>query len=109
MRVMETLESLSRKMNEDPKEIEGVEKTYQFDLTGEEEGVFQIQFTDGQVYYQKGKLETPDCTLKMKDNNFLKLVQGELNPTTAFMTGKLKIEGGMGNALKLQKILGAYN
>ncbi|WP_054636759.1 SCP2 sterol-binding domain-containing protein [Thalassobacillus sp. C254] len=109
MRVMEELENLSKKMNEDPKEIEGVEKTYQFDITGEEEGVFQIQFTDGQVHYQKGKLHAPDCTLKMKDNNFLKLVQGELNPATAFMTGKLKIEGGMGNALKLQKILETYN
>ena len=31
-------------------------------------------------------------------------MNGEQNPTTAFMTGKLKIDGDMGAALKLQKL-----
>ena len=35
---------------------------------------------------------------------FEKIVTGEQNPTTAYMTGKLKIKGDMGAAMKLQKI-----
>jgi len=33
------------------------------------------------------------------------MIQGELDGTTAFMTGKLKIEGDMGIAMKLQGVL----
>ena len=31
---------------------------------------------------------------------------GKLKPTTAFMTGKLKIEGNMGKAMALEKLMG---
>jgi putative sterol carrier protein len=46
-----------------------------------------------------------DCTLKMALDDFLSMIQGELDGTTAFMTGKLKIEGDMGIAMKLQGVL----
>ena len=35
---------------------------------------------------------------------FMAIVSGEQNPTTAYMTGKLKIKGDMGAAMKLQKL-----
>jgi len=46
-----------------------------------------------------------DCTLKMSFGDFSDLIGGKLNGMTAFMTGKLKIEGDMGVAMKLQSIL----
>ena len=46
-----------------------------------------------------------DCTLKIALDDFLSMIQGELDGTTAFMTGKLKIEGDMGIAMKLQGVL----
>mgnify|MGYP005634390987 FL=1 len=48
-----------------------------------------------------------DCTLKIALDDFLSMIQGELDGTTAFMTGKLKIEGDMGIAMKLQGVLSA--
>ena len=42
----------------------------------------------------------------MKDNNFQKMFAGKLKPTTAFMTGKMKLEGDMGKAMKLEKLMG---
>lgn len=45
-----------------------------------------------------------DCTIKITKDNFLALVAGDLDPTTAFMMGKLKIEGNMGIAMKLQSV-----
>jgi putative sterol carrier protein len=47
-----------------------------------------------------------ECTISITLENFLKLVDGDLNPTTAFMMGKLKIDGSMGIAMKLQGLLG---
>ena len=46
-----------------------------------------------------------DCTLKMDFADFAALIGGQLDGMTAFMTGKLKIEGDMGVAMKLQSIL----
>merc|ERR1719273_1464050 len=48
----------------------------------------------------------PDVTFVMKDNDFHKMFTGKLKPTTAFMTGKLKLEGDMGKAMKLEKVMG---
>jgi putative sterol carrier protein len=42
-----------------------------------------------------------DCTLALSWDDFLKLAQGTLDPTMAYMQGKLKVVGDMGVALKL--------
>ena len=42
-----------------------------------------------------------DTTLKISTKNALKMLDGELNPMTAYMTGKLKIKGDMGVAMKM--------
>jgi putative sterol carrier protein len=47
-----------------------------------------------------------DCTITIALADFLDLVKGDLNPTTAFMMGKLKVDGSMAIALKLAGILG---
>ncbi len=46
-----------------------------------------------------------DCTIKMDFSDLSDLIGGKLDGMTAFMTGKLKIEGDMGVAMKLQNIL----
>lgn len=46
-----------------------------------------------------------DCTIKMSLGDLVDLVGGKLDGMSAFMTGKLKIEGDMGVAMKLQTIL----
>ena len=47
-----------------------------------------------------------DCTLKISMADFMAMTQGELDGTTAFMMGKLKIDGDMSIAMKLQSVLG---
>ncbi|HYE48219.1 MAG TPA: SCP2 sterol-binding domain-containing protein [Azospirillaceae bacterium] len=49
--------------------------------------------------------DAPDTTLKIKLDDFVKLVNGKLNPTLAFTMGKLKVQGNMGIALKLSSML----
>ena len=48
-----------------------------------------------------------DCTVKVSLENFGKLMERKLDPMTAFMTGKIKIEGDMGVAMKLGKLFAA--
>ncbi|GAB2786480.1 SCP2 sterol-binding domain-containing protein [Rhabdobacter roseus] len=48
-----------------------------------------------------------DCTLKISTKNALKMLDGDLNPMTAFMMGKLKIDGDMGIAMKIAQTFGS--
>ena len=43
-------------------------------------------------------------TIRTSGEDFERIVSGEQNPTMAYMTGKLKIEGDIGAAMKLQKL-----
>jgi putative sterol carrier protein len=45
-----------------------------------------------------------DCTIELTTDTLGDLISGELNAMNAFMTGRMKITGDMGVALKLQKI-----
>jgi putative sterol carrier protein len=42
-----------------------------------------------------------NTTIRISAENLQKLMAGGLDPTMAYMTGKLKVEGSMGVALKL--------
>jgi putative sterol carrier protein len=46
-----------------------------------------------------------DVTLSADPDTFQGMMEGETNPTSAFMTGKLKIDGDMGMAMKLASAL----
>ncbi len=46
-----------------------------------------------------------DCTIRISQANLSKLVQGQLNPMTAFAMGKIKVSGDMSVALKLGQLL----
>ena len=47
-----------------------------------------------------------DCTVNVDKGDFDEMISGDLNPMAAFMSGKLKIEGDMGVAMKLSSLFG---
>jgi len=49
--------------------------------------------------------EEADVTLSADPDTFQGMMEGETNPTSAFMTGKLKVDGDMGMAMKLASAL----
>ena len=85
----------------DPARTAGMHNSFVFDVTGV--GAWTVRVEDGVVTVAEG-VETADCTISANEETLTRIVNGEQNPTTAFMTGKLKIDGDMGAALKLQKL-----
>ena len=83
-----------------PDRIEGMNNTYVFDIEGAGSGPSRrgrrLTVTEG--------AGDADCTFSASEETFEKIASGEQNPTTAYMTGKLKIKGDMGAAMKLQKL-----
>jgi putative sterol carrier protein len=47
-----------------------------------------------------------DCTIRLSLSDLEDLISGDLSPTTAFMTGKIKIEGDMSVAMALSQLIG---
>ncbi|WP_027717912.1 SCP2 sterol-binding domain-containing protein [Desulfovirgula thermocuniculi] len=101
----EVMEKLREKIASPPS-MQGVTATYQFVLEGEGGGNYLCRFVEGQGSIEEGTAENPNVTITMQAGDFIDLVSGRLSATMAFMTGKLKISGDFGLALKLQGLLG---
>ncbi|GFR44313.1 hypothetical protein Agub_g5437 [Astrephomene gubernaculifera] len=79
-----------------------------FKIDDEEWTLDLTEGTQGQLYPGPPKSgDKPDLTLTISDAHFAQLVMGKLNPQNAFLMRKLKINGSMGMAMKLQPILDA--
>jgi putative sterol carrier protein len=65
--------------------------------------------SDGVILIDGATISTTDgdadCTIKLTLDDLESLISGELNPTMAFMTGKIKIEGDMSVAMALNQFL----
>ena len=69
--------------------------------------VENVNVQDGALSVAEGGGDAdPDATISASGETFDKIIAGEQNATTAYMTGKLKIKGDMGAAMKLQKLFG---
>ena len=97
--VQEFFEGLPGRVSAD--RIEGMNNTYVFDIDGA--GTWTVAIADGTIDVSEGASDA-DCTFSSSEETFEKIVAGEQNATTAYMTGKLKIKGDMGAAMKLQKL-----
>ena len=84
----------------------GLTATYQFDLSGDGGGQWYAAIANEQCEVKEGKAASPNITISMAAKDYLDMVNGKLNGQMAFMTGKLKIAGDMGLALRLQSLFG---
>ena len=85
----------------DASKTAGMTGTYAFDV--EDVGQWTVAVDDGTITVSEGA-GAADCTIRSSEKTLTKIVNGESNPTTAFMMGKIKIDGDMGAAMKLQKL-----
>ena len=92
----ETLES-----RVDPARAGGLTATYRFEIDGA--GAWMVDVDNGHVSVSENG-DDADCTISASSDTFMKIARGEQNPTAAYMSGKLKVKGDMGQAMKLQKL-----
>ena len=86
----------------DTSKTAGMNNSYGFDIEGA--GQWTVKVTDGAVSVTEGMEDAADVTISASQEVFEKIISGEQNPTSAYMTGKLKLKGDMGAAMKLQKL-----
>jgi putative sterol carrier protein len=101
MGAREFFESLSSRAK--GKRAEGIDASYVFEIDGA--GTWTVKVEDGEVAVSEGDAGG-DCTIATSEATFEKIVEGRQNPVTAYMTGKIKIRGDIGAAMKLKEVLG---
>ncbi len=102
MTINELFEAMPGALN--AKAAEGMNKTFQWNITGDEAGVWAFRINNGVGELIPGGVEKPDVTITVSGKDWIAITEGKLDPTTAFMTGKVKIAGDMMLAMRLQQL-----
>ena len=85
----------------DPAKAAGLNASYRFDIDGA--GSWLVEVDDGKVSVTENGGDA-DTIISTSAETFMKIAGGEQNPTSAYMSGKLKVKGDIGQAMKLQKL-----
>ncbi len=102
MTVAETFEAMQKLFN--PAAAAGLNKTFQWDITGEQAGKWAIKIANQTCEVIPGGVEKPDLTMQMSDQTWLAITEGKLDPMNAFMTGKVKASGDLMLAMRMQQV-----
>ena len=99
-------EKIAQKLKAKPETSKAVNAVYEFNITGDTGGVWTVDLTKEPGEVMAGSTGNAKCVVTCADKDFINIVTGKQNPQMAFMSGKLKIKGDMGLAMKLQKVIG---
>jgi putative sterol carrier protein len=103
----EWVEELKQRLNESEsfrKNAGAAKAKLQQVITGGPEGErrYWIRIDDGQIDMGPGDIEQPDATITQDYDTAAAMARSEVSPVSAFMTGKLKVNGSMMLLMQLQ-------
>lgn len=83
---------------------QGLDAIFQYDITGENGGSWNVVIKDGACQVSEGVHASPSVTLTMSDDTWLGIVNKQTNGMQAFMTGKLKASGNIMLAQRIEQL-----
>lgn len=98
MTIAELFETMPERFNSAA--AAGMTKTIQWNITGDEAGVWAFQIVNGAGQLIPGGVDKPDTTFTTSGKDWVAIAEGKLDSMKAFMTGKLKVTGDMMLAMK---------
>jgi putative sterol carrier protein len=104
--LMETLKQWTAKLD-DPavkEKFAGFDKTLQFNFTDQQYNIRMV-FAQQGCTLQDGAIDSPDIVITTSSDTIMGITQKKIKPLAAFMTGKLKAKGSMGDMLKVQLLM----
>lgn len=98
----EIFEAMPRRLN--TAAAKGLNAVYEFDLSGDGGGKWQIIINDGKCRVEEGQHPSPNITISMSAQDYLDMTLGKLDGEEAFMSGRLRISGDLQLALRMQDL-----
>ncbi len=98
-------EKIPRKLQSHPDVAARIGAIFQFEVAGPGGGSWFVDLVTPGGAVGAGTSPDARCTIAVKDVDLLALVNGTLSAGMAFMTGKIKVKGDYGLAMKLQQVL----
>jgi putative sterol carrier protein len=86
----------------DPERTRGFRAAYRFDIEGA--GSWRVAVDDGTIQIEESDAPA-DCVVRATEQTFVRIVNREASPMTAYLTGKIRIEGDMALLLKMREFL----
>ena len=87
-----------------PAAAKGVDAVFQWELTGEGGGTFHARVHDGRVEVKWGSHERADVCLAVVADDYVRIVNGELDGIAAFTSGRSKVKGSLTLAMKMRSL-----
>lgn len=81
---------------------------YQFNITGEAEGIFYIEVKEGKLYVEPYEYYDRDAMFICSAQTLRKIADGEMDPILAVTLRKLRVEGNIDKALKLKSLIESH-
>lgn len=81
-----------------------MDATVQFDLSGEGGGQWHVIIVDGMCTAEQGTADSPTATIRMEASDYADMVAGRLDPMTAFIQQKVRVEGDLNTVMKFQTL-----
>lgn len=98
-------EKFSKKLKEHPEVAKAIGVAVAIELTGTGGGRWVIDCESKAPCIKADAVSRAVTTISMSTEVFEKMSKGELDPQTAFLTGKVKVDGNLGVAIKLGELL----
>lgn len=99
-----TLAKAVEVLQEKVSNVDAFGATVRFDFEGE--GAILVDGNSEPPTVASDSDSEADCTITANEETFREMMDGDLDPTSAYMTGKIKIDGDMGAAMNVARILG---
>lgn len=100
--VKKIFDGMPAKLNADA--AKGVKAVIQFKLGGDGGGDYNVTIDNATATVAQGVHPSPNMTMTISASDYVDMSTGKLNGQMAFMSGKLKIAGDMGLAMKMQTL-----